>query len=113
MRLHVSCLTHNELDSALGALLGFDPEDLPHATPPLYACDDMEGLVEEMPVFDEWGLVGSHKGSSIAVSSSGEEDNNKDLEVTEGEEDVGRILPSNLHPSLCNLGDDIATNERH
>ncbi|KAE8799214.1 hypothetical protein D1007_25339 [Hordeum vulgare] len=53
MRLHVSGLTHDELDGALGDLLGSDPEELPHAMPLLYAYDDMKELVTEIPVFDE------------------------------------------------------------
>ncbi|KAE8778115.1 hypothetical protein D1007_49024 [Hordeum vulgare] len=71
-------LTHNDLEGALGALVGSDPEDLPHAIPPLYACDDMEGLVAEMPVLDEWALDESHKGSSVAVLSTAGEDSKQD-----------------------------------
>ncbi|KAE8809001.1 hypothetical protein D1007_14427 [Hordeum vulgare] len=111
MRLDVG-LMHNELDGALGALFGSDPEDLPHATLSLYACDDMERLVAEMPIFDEQGLVGSHKGSSIAVSFSSENGSDQDSEATEGEEDAGRIPPLNLHPSLHNLKDEVAADER-
>ncbi|KAE8781222.1 hypothetical protein D1007_45543 [Hordeum vulgare] len=60
MCMHVSGLTHNELDGALTALLGPCPEDLSRARPPLYDYDDMEGMVAEMPAFDKWGLVGPH-----------------------------------------------------
>ncbi|KAE8785330.1 hypothetical protein D1007_40984 [Hordeum vulgare] len=63
MRLHISGLTFDELDGALGALQGPSPEDLPWTRPPLYVCDNMEGRVAYMPAFDEWGLVGTHKGS--------------------------------------------------
>ncbi|KAE8809111.1 hypothetical protein D1007_14289 [Hordeum vulgare] len=112
MRLHVGGLTHDELDGALGALLGSNPKDLPPATPSLYACDNVKELVAKMPVFDEWGLVGLHRGSSIAVSSLGEDDNDQDSEATEGEQNVGRIPLPDLHPSLRNLGDDVAADER-
>ncbi|KAE8803458.1 hypothetical protein D1007_20686 [Hordeum vulgare] len=63
-------LTHDELDGYLGALLGSFPEDLPRATPLLFACDDMEEMVTEMPVLYEWGLVGPLEGSPIMVSTS-------------------------------------------
>ncbi|KAE8788271.1 hypothetical protein D1007_37667 [Hordeum vulgare] len=84
MCLHVSGLTHDELDRAFGDPLGLCPEYLPQATLPLYACDDMEGMVTEMSSFDEWGLVGLHKGSPITLSSSGEDGSDLDSQATEG-----------------------------
>ncbi|KAE8774386.1 hypothetical protein D1007_53218 [Hordeum vulgare] len=111
MRLHVSG-TYNKMDVAMGALLVSYPEDLPQATPPLYACDDMEGLVAEMPGFDKWGLVGSYKGSPMAVMSSGDVDNDHDSKAMKVDEYVGWIPLPNLHPSLRNLGDDVAADEQ-
>lgn len=55
----------------------------------------------------------SHKASPIIVSSSSEDNSDQDSEALEGEEDARRILPPNLHPSLCNLGDDVAVDEQH
>ncbi|KAE8785808.1 hypothetical protein D1007_40449 [Hordeum vulgare] len=78
MRLHISGLTRHELDGALEALLGSDPEDLPRAMSLLHACDNVKELAVEMPVFDEWGLVRSNEGSSIAVLSSGEDNRDQD-----------------------------------
>ncbi|KAE8770725.1 hypothetical protein D1007_57481 [Hordeum vulgare] len=112
MCLHISGQTHDELDVALGSLLGPYPEDLPRATPPLYACDDMQGMVVQIPSFDEWEIVEPHKGSIIAVSSLGKERSNQYSEATEGEEEVGRILLPDLHSSLRSLGDDTAMDER-
>ncbi|KAE8798627.1 hypothetical protein D1007_26112 [Hordeum vulgare] len=63
MRPHVCGVTHDELDGALVALLGPSPEDLPQATPPFYACDDVKGMIAKMSVFKEWLLVGPPKGS--------------------------------------------------
>ena len=77
----------------------------------MYTCDDMEGMVVEMPTFDEWGLIGLHKGSPIIVSYSGEDDNNQDSEATKEEEDIVRIPPPNLHPSVNDLGDDATPDE--
>ncbi|KAE8774146.1 hypothetical protein D1007_53573 [Hordeum vulgare] len=54
----------------------------------------------------------SHRGSSIVVSSSHEDRSDQDSEVIEREEDAGQIPPPNLHLSLHNLGDDIATDGR-
>ncbi|KAE8803740.1 hypothetical protein D1007_20432 [Hordeum vulgare] len=51
--LHVSGLTHDELDGVMGALLGLCLEDLPQPMPPLYVRDDMEEMDAEMPSFDE------------------------------------------------------------
>ncbi|KAE8806278.1 hypothetical protein D1007_17517 [Hordeum vulgare] len=53
MHLHISGLMYHKQDRALGALLGPYPKDLPQATSPLYACDNVEGMVAEMPAFDE------------------------------------------------------------
>ncbi|KAE8806115.1 hypothetical protein D1007_17717 [Hordeum vulgare] len=93
MRLHVNGLTHDELDGALGALLGSNHRDLPRAQPLLYACDHMKELVSNLPVFDKWGFVGSHRGSSIIVLSSVEDGSDQDSEATEGDEDAGRMPP--------------------
>ncbi|KAE8784124.1 hypothetical protein D1007_42340 [Hordeum vulgare] len=49
----VSGLTHDKLDGVLDGLLGHCPKDLPQATPPLYACDDVDKSVAKMPVFNE------------------------------------------------------------
>ncbi|KAE8772815.1 hypothetical protein D1007_55119 [Hordeum vulgare] len=73
MRLYVTGMSSDELDGALGALLAPCVEDLPRAMPPLYACDDMKGMVAKMPAFHEWELVEPHKDSPIMVSSSGED----------------------------------------
>ncbi|KAE8805514.1 hypothetical protein D1007_18440 [Hordeum vulgare] len=69
MRLHVSAVMYDELDVALGLLLGPSPKDLPQAMPLLYASDDMERMIAEMPSFNEWRLVRPHKGSPITMSS--------------------------------------------
>ncbi|KAE8797887.1 hypothetical protein D1007_26898 [Hordeum vulgare] len=111
MRLHVNGPTRDEMDGALGALLGSDPKDLPGAMPPLYACDDVKELIVDMSIFDEWGLVGLQKGSSIAISSSREDGSDQDSEATQGEEDAGWIPLPNLHPSLRKFTDDVAIDE--
>lgn len=51
--VHVSGMMHNKLDGALVALLGPCHEDLPRATPPLYAYDDIKGIVAEVPAYNE------------------------------------------------------------
>ncbi|KAE8812994.1 hypothetical protein D1007_09755 [Hordeum vulgare] len=111
MCLPINGLTHDELDGALGALFGYDPEDLPRAMPPLYCCDDVKELVSEMPIFDDRGIVGSHWGSSIAVSSLGEDGNDKDSQAIEGEEHACRMPSPHLHPLLRSLGDDVVAHE--
>ncbi|KAE8815040.1 40S ribosomal protein S5-1 [Hordeum vulgare] len=73
---------------------------------------EYEARFKEMHIFDEWRLVGSHRGSSIMVSSSDEDNSDQDSEETEEEEEADEVPPPNLHPSLCNLRDNDAMDER-
>ncbi|KAE8809285.1 hypothetical protein D1007_14192 [Hordeum vulgare] len=93
MRLLARDRTNDELDRALGALLGSCPEDLSGGIKPLYAYDYVEEMVAEMPAFDEWGLVRPHKDSPITVSSSCKDSSDHDSKATEGEEDADQIPP--------------------
>ncbi|KAE8789783.1 hypothetical protein D1007_35995 [Hordeum vulgare] len=100
MRLHAAGLTFDELNEALGALLGFNP-DPPEAASLLYSYDDKADLVMGMCAFNEWGLVlssrvRSHNGSSIMVTSSSKGGSDEDSEVTEKDEDTSGEPPPNI-----------------
>lgn len=114
MRLHVAILMSEEMDGALGVLLGHTPEDRLEDASPLYCYEERLGMVAVMPAFDEWGLVGvGHDGPrgnpSTVVLDSSDGDSAEDSEATVEEENVSRAPPRHRRRSLRDFEDDDAT----
>jgi hypothetical protein len=115
MRLNQGSLGPDVLDGALATLLSIPVEDSPEGALPLFRYTEKAELVEEMPLFDQSGLVPKgHVGPRdnplvVEVDSGGSGGSEDSEEATE--EDASRAPPRTRRQLLCELKDDDAESD--